>query len=133
MRIVHSLDELRQLPRDRLVNGFRVRSEVQLEIPRVTWHTQVRAQAALNRLQESRGALAGSLMMMAALLYGVVDIMRRHESLLSLRAASELLAVLGLAFSLGFAARFISCAIKRWQFTRRCRELSRLLAVEADG
>ena len=133
MRIVHSLDELRQLPRDRDVNGFRTRSAVQLEIPHITRPAQARAQDSLNQLQESRGAIAGSLVMLAALIYGVVDIMQRHESLLSLRAASEVLAVLALSFSLGFAARFVSCAVRRWQFARRCRELYATLALEAAG
>lgn len=133
MRIVHSLDELRLLPRDRTVNGFRARSEVQLEIPHITRQAQIHAQGELNKLQESRGAITGSLVMLLVLIVGVVDIMQRHESLLSLRAASELLAVLALSFASGFAGRFVSCAFRRWKFARRCRELYASLAMEPAG
>jgi hypothetical protein len=130
MRTVHSLDELLILPRDRVVNGFRARSEIRLEIPDVTRTALTRAQDALNALQERRGALAGSALMLVALVLGVIDVTQRHVSLLSLRAALELVVVLGAAFALGFAARFTSCAITRWQFARRCREQHRVLADE---
>jgi hypothetical protein len=133
MRTVHTLDELLMLPRDRLVNGFRARAEVRLEIPDVERSAQVRAQEALNELQENSGALAGAVCMLATLIYGVVRVIQRHESLFSLRAVAELLAVLALASLLGFAARFTASACTRLQFARRCRALHRALAGERDS
>jgi hypothetical protein len=123
MRTVHTLDELLMLPRDRLVNGFRARAEVRLEIPDLERSAQVRAQEALNELQENSGALAGAVCMLATLVYGVVQVIQRHESLLTWRGAGELLAVSGLAFLFGFTARLVSSACTRLQFARRCRAL----------
>ena len=125
MRIVHTLDELRVLPRDRAVNGFRARSTVRLEIPDINAPALVHAQDALNQLQERSGSLASAVCMLITLVYGAVLILQRHDSLLSVRAAGELLAVIGLSFAVGFAARFLSCVRTRWQFGRRCLELHR--------
>jgi hypothetical protein len=133
MRTVHSLDELLVLPRDRRVNGFRARTEVRLDIPDITRPALVRAQDALNELQESGGSIAGAMCTLAMLVYGVVLVLQRHDSLLTVRAAGEMLAVLGLSFALGFAARFASCVHTRWQFTRRCRALHRALAEQKLG
>jgi hypothetical protein len=130
MRIVHSLDELLILPRDSRVNGFRARAEVRLDIPDITQPAQVRAQDSLNELQESGGSLAGAVCMLLTLVYGVVLVAQRHETLWSFRAAGELLAAVGLSFVIGFAARFVSCVHTRWEFHRRCRELHRMLADE---
>lgn len=130
MRIVHSLDELLILPRDSRVNGFRARAEVRLDIPDITQPAQVRAQDSLNELQESGGSLAGAVCMLLTLVYGVVLVVQRHETLWSFRAAGELLAAVGLSFVIGFAARFVSCVHTRWEFHRRCRELHRMLADE---
>ena len=131
MRIVHTLDELRVLPSDRQVNGFCARSAVRLEIPDITAPALVNAQDALNELQERSGSFAGALCMLLTLTYGLVLVLQRHDSLLSVRAAGELLAAIGLSFAIGFAARFVSCVRTRWQFTRRCLELHR--AVSAGG
>jgi hypothetical protein len=68
--------------------------------------------------------------MLLTLVYGVVLVIQRHESLLSARAAGELFAAVGLSFVIGIAARFASCVHTRWQFKRRCRELHRSLASE---
>jgi hypothetical protein len=133
MRIVHTLDELRGLPGDRDVNGFRARAAVRLEIPDVTTPALASAQDALNELQERSGSLAGALCMLLTLVYGVVLILQRHDSLLSLRAAGELLAVISLAFATGFAARFLSCIRTRWQFRRRCLALHRALTTSETG
>jgi len=132
MRTVHTLDELLMLPRDRLVNGFRARAGVRLEIPDVERAAQIRAQESLNELQENSGALAGAACMLATLLYGVVRVIQRHESLLSLRAVGELLAVMGLAFLLGLTARLTASTCTRLQFARRCRALHHALAGERD-
>jgi hypothetical protein len=128
MRIVHSLDELLILPRDSRVNGLRSRAEVRLEIPDIARPELVRAQDSLNELQERRGALAGAGVMLELLIAGVIEVMQRHASLLSWRAAAELFGVLALAFALGFIARLASCAYTRRQFGRRCLELHRALA-----
>ena len=128
MRIVHSLDELLILPSDQRVNGFRARTEVQLEIPEITRSALVRAQDALNELQERGGSLTGAVCTLLTLVYGVVLVIQRHDSLLSMRAAGELFAAVGLSLAVGFAARFASCMHTRWQFRRRCRELHRELS-----
>lgn len=130
MRIVHSLDELLVLPSDRLVNGFRARSAVRLEIPDVTGATLARAQDALNELQECGGSIAGAIGTLLVLVYGLVVVIQRHDSLLSVRAAGELAAVVGLSLALGLAARFASCVHTRWRFARRCRELHRALLAD---
>jgi hypothetical protein len=132
MRTVHTLDELLMLPRDHLVNGFRARAGVRLEIPGLERAAQVRAQESLNELQENNGALAGAFCMLATLIYGIVQVIQRHDSLLTWRGAGELLAVMVVAFLFGFAARFVAAIGTRLQFARRCRllhhELSRDLA-----
>lgn len=128
MRIVHSLDELLILPRDQRVNGLRARTEVRLEIPDFERPVLVRAQDALNELQERGGALGGAIVMLLLLIAGVIEVMQRHSSLLTLRAGAELLAVLALAFAAGFVGRLASCAFTRWQFAKRCREQHRALA-----
>ena len=133
MRIVSSLDELLILPRDRCVNGFRTRTAVRLDIPEITQPALVRAQDALNELQERGGSITGAVCMLLTLIYGVVLVFQRHDSLLTWRAAGELFAALGLSFTVGLAARFASCIHTRWQFRRRCRELHRTLAGEHLG
>ena len=60
MRIVHSLEELLDLPRDEHVNGFRRRESLQLEIPTLNDHALTDAQDALNSLQERGGSLAAA-------------------------------------------------------------------------
>ena len=132
MRIVHSLDELLILPSDQRVNGFRARTEVQLEIPDITKSSLIRAQGALNQLQERGGSLAGAVCTLLTLVYGVVLVIQRHDSLLSMRAGGELFAAVGLSLAIGFAARFASCVHTRWQFKRRCRELHQALAAELE-
>jgi hypothetical protein len=128
MRIVHSLDELLILPRDQRVNGLRARTEVRLEIPDIERPVLVRAQDALNELQERGGAMAGAIVMLLLLIAGVIEVMQRHSSLMNLRAGAELLAVLALSFALGFVGRLVSCAFTRWQFGKVCRAQHRALA-----
>lgn len=130
MRVVHSLDELLVLPSDRRVNGFRVRAAVRLDIPDITRPALARAQDALNELQERGGSLSGAICTLATLVYGVVLVMQRHESLWSVRAAGELLAAIGLSFAFGLAARFVSGVHRRWRFGRRCAQVHRLLEGE---
>ena len=130
MYVVHSLDELLILPRDSRVNGFRARAEVRLDIPSLAQPALVRAQDSLNELQERGGSLAGAVCMLLTLVYGVVLVMQRHDTLWSVRAAGELFAAVGLSFAIGLAARFASCLHTRWEFRRRCRDLHRVLARE---
>jgi hypothetical protein len=135
MRIVHSLEELLDLPRDEQVNGFRRRESLQLEIPTLTHHALTDAQDALNSLQERGGSLAAASMMFLALIVGVVQVFLRHSSMFTGRALIELLAVLAISFGLGVIAKMVALAFTRWQFARRCREqyeeLSRLLREPA--
>ena len=135
MRIVHSLEELLELPRDEHVNGFRRRESLQLEIPTLNDHALTDAQDALNSLQERGGSLAAAGIMLLALIVGVTNVFLRNPSLFSGRALLELAVVLVVSFSLGAFGKMIALAFTRWQFARRCREqydeLSRLLREPA--
>jgi hypothetical protein len=128
MRVVNTLDELLALPSDRYVNGFRKRVPVRLEIPALTKPVLVRAQFALNELQERCGSAGAAGFMFVTLLYGVVQVFQRHTSLLSWNAAFELAVVLGLSFAAGAAGKFVALAITRWQFAHRCRAQYRRLS-----
>lgn len=129
MRIVHSLEELLELPLDRTVNGFRGREALQLEIPALTRHALTSAQCALNDLQSRCGSLAGAGTMFVALLFGVIQVFQRNTSLLSWRAFAELVFVLVVSFGLGFVAKYAALAFTRWQFAYRCRAHHRLLSL----
>jgi hypothetical protein len=129
MRVVSSLDELLQLPRDKRVNGFRVREPLVLEIPALTRHALRDAQEALNGLQERRGSFASSAVMFVALLYGVVQVFHRNASILSVRAWLELAVVLGISFCLGALGKAAALAFTRWQFAFRCRAQHRMLSM----
>ena len=135
MRIVHSLEELLDLPRDEHVNGFRRRESLQLEIPTLNDHALTDAQDALNSLQERGGSLAAAAIMLLALIVGVINVFLRNPSLFAGRALLELAVVLVISFSLGAFGKMIALAFTRWQFARRCREqydeLSRLLREPA--
>ena len=135
MRIVHSLEELLDLPSDEHVNGFRRRESLQLEIPTLNDHALTDAQDALNSLQERGGSLAAAGIMFLALIVGVTNVFLRNPSLFSGRALLELAVVLVVSFSLGAFGKMLALAFTRWQFARRCREqydeLSRLLREPA--
>jgi hypothetical protein len=129
MRVVNTLDELLQLPRDTRVNGFRARELLQLEIPALTRHALTGAQDALNSLQERGGSLAGAVAMFLAMIFGVIKVFYRNPSILSWRALLELGAVLLISFCLGTAANLGALAFKRWQFARRCRAQYDMLSM----
>jgi hypothetical protein len=131
MRIVHSLDELLELPSEPAVNGFRAREPLRLEIPRLASDASTRAQDSLNSLQERCGSLAAAGMMFLTLLAGVFKVFHENPSMLSLAALVQIAGVLVISFCFGAVAKMITLAFTRWQFARRCREqyevLSRLL------
>jgi hypothetical protein len=135
MRIVHSLEELLDLPSDEHVNGFRRREALQLEIPTLTHHALTDAQDALNSLQERGGSLAAAGIMFLALILGVTNVLLRNQSMFSGRALLEFAVVLVISFCLGAVGKMIALAFTRWQFARRCREqyeeLSRILREPA--
>ena len=135
MRIVHSLEELLELPADEHVNGFRRRESLQLEIPTFTHHDLTDAQDALNSLQERGGSLVAASLMFLALVVGVTNVFFRNTSLLSGQALLELTGVLVISFALGALGKMIALAFTRWQFARCCREqyeeLSRILREPA--
>lgn len=135
MRIVHSLEELLELPLDEHVNGFRRRESLQLEIPTLNDHVQTDAQDALNSLQQRGGSLVAAGIMFVALIVGVLQVFYRHSSLFTGRALLEFVVVLAIAFCLGGLGKMIALAFTRWQFARRCREqydeLSRMLREPA--
>ena len=135
MRIVHSLEELLDLPSDEHVNGFRRRESLQLEIPTLNDHALTDAQDALNSLQERGGSLAAAGIMFLALIFGVFSVFVRNPSLFTARALLEFAVVLVVSFGLGAFGKMIALAFTRWQFARRCREqyneLSRMLREPA--
>lgn len=129
MRVVNTLDELLQLPRDARVNGFRARELLQLEIPPLTRHALASAQDALNSLQERGGSFAGAATMFFAMVLGVIKVIYRNPSLLTWQAIAELAAVLALSFAMGVVARLAALAFTRWQFARRCRAQYDMLSM----
>lgn len=129
MRVVNTIDELLKLPADRCVNGFRARTPVKLEIPDLSTHVQTGAQEALNGLQARGGSLAGAVFMFLTLLYGVTQVFRRTDSLLSWQAWLGLAAVLVISFGVGFVAKYAALLVTRWQFKRLCRAYYRLLSA----
>lgn len=135
MRIVHSLDELLELPREPAVNGYGAREALRLEIPRLTSDATSRAQESLNRLQERCGSMAAAGVMLVMLIGGVFNLFQRNATILSVRALAELGVIVVLSFCFGALAKMIALSVTRWQFARRCREqydmLSRLLERSA--
>lgn len=135
MRIVHSLEELLELPGDEHVNGFRSREALQLEIPTLTHHALTDAQDALNSLQERGGSIAAAGIMFLALVLGVTSVFLRNTSLFTGRALLEFAVVLVISFGLGAIGKMVALTFTRWQFARRCREqydeLSRMLREPA--
>jgi uncharacterized integral membrane protein len=122
MRIVHSLDELLQLPGEPGVNGYRAREALRLEIPRLSSDVSTRAQDSLNRLQERCGSLVASSAMFLTLVVGVFKVFDRNSTFLSWAAVFEFAVVLLVSFAMGGLAKMAALAVTRWQFTRRCRE-----------
>jgi hypothetical protein len=129
MRIVSSLDELLELPDDERVNGFRARTPVKLELGNLSSPALVRAQEALNRLQARRGSLAGAVCMFLTLIYGVTQVFRLTEKLMSWEAALGLGIVLVVAFGMGVIAKYVALMVTRWQFARWCRAQHRRLSA----
>ena len=128
MRIVHSLDELLELPREPAVNGFRAREPLRLEIPKLASDVSTRAQDSLNSLQERCGSLAAAGVMFLTLLAGVFKVFHENPSILSFKALAEFAGVLVISFCLGAVAKMMTLAFTRWQFTRRCREQYEVLS-----
>ncbi|MEO8018122.1 MAG: hypothetical protein ABI769_09935 [Pseudomonadota bacterium] len=128
MRVVNSLDDLLQLPRDTRVNGFRARELLQLEIPALTRHALTGAQDQLNSLKERGGALAAAAMMFLALVVGVFKVFYNNP-ILNWRAVGELAALLAISFMLGAVAKLAALAFTRWQFAYRCRTQHRMLSM----
>jgi len=129
MRVVSSLDDLLQLPRDSRVNGFRARELLQLEIPALTRHALTGAQDALNSLQERGGALAAAIAMLLVMTAGIASVFYRHSMQFTLRAIVELVAVVAVSFCIGAAAKLAALAFTRWQFAYRCRAQHRMLSM----
>src|SRR6185295_15001898 len=134
MRIVHSLDELLDLPREPAVNGYGMRELLRFEIPRLASDVSTRAQDSLNRLQARCGVLAAAGVMLLMFVAGAFKIIVRHP-IPSSSAVAELVVVLVISLCFGALARMIALSFTRWQFARRCREqyeeLSRLLQRSA--
>jgi len=129
MRVVRSLDELLTLPHDRYVNGFRGRAPLLLDIPELSRPMLMRAQEALNSLQERGGSLAGAAVMFIAMVAGVSKVLHENDSLLSWIAVGELILVVAVSFAFGFAAKWTALAITRLQFAYRCRVQHDLLTM----
>lgn len=135
MRIVHSLEELLDLPREPAVNGYGTREALRLEIPSLASDASTRAQESLNRLQDRCGSLAAAGVMFVMLVAGVFHVFQRNVTILSLGALAELAVVVVIAFCFGALAKMMALSFTRWQFARRCREqyevLSRILQRSA--
>lgn len=135
MRIVHSLEELLDLPREPAVNGYGTREALRLEIPSLASDASTRAQESLNRLQDRCGSLAAAGVMFVMLVAGVFNVFQRNVTILSLGALTELAVVVVIAFCFGALAKMMALSFTRWQFARRCREqyevLSRILQRSA--
>ena len=135
MRIVHSLDELLDLPREPAVNGYGAREALRLEIPKLASDATSRAQDSLNRLQERCGSAAAAGVMLVMLVGGVFSVFQRNTTILNFSALTELGAVVVISFCFGALAKMVTLSVTRWQFARRCREqydvLSRLMQRSA--
>ena len=137
MRIVHSLDELLELPREPAVNGYGAREALRLEIPKLATDATSRAQESLNSLQERCGSLAAAGVMLVMLVAGVVNLFQRNATLFSFRALAQLAVVLVISVCFGALAKMVALSVTRWQFARRCREqyeeLSRVMRGSATS
>jgi len=133
MRIVSSLDQLANLPRDRTVNGFGSRTPLRLEIPAVARHSLLRAERALNRLQSRCGCMAGAIVTLIALGAGAVDLVRSGALAWSWDLPVRALLVLAGAFLLGLMAKIFTLAATRWQFARACHFHTRMLAQDTGA
>ena len=135
MRIVHSLDELLELPREPAVNGYGAREALRLEIPKLATDATSRAQESLNSLQERCGSLAAAGVMLVMLVAGVFNLFQRNATIFSFRALAQLAVVLVISFCFGALAKMVALSVTRWQFARRCREqyeeLSRVMRGSA--
>ena len=127
MRIVHSLDELLDLPREPAVNGYGAREALRLEIPRLASDATSRAQESLNRLQE-RGGSAAAGVMFVMLVAGVFSVFQRNTTMFNLGALTELAVVVVISFCFGALAKMVALSVTRWQFARRCREQYEVLS-----
>jgi len=128
MRIVHSLDELLDLPREPAVNGYGAREALRLEIPRLASDATSRAQESLNRLQERGGSAAAAGVMFVMLVAGVFSVFQRNTTMFNLGALTELAVVVVISFCFGALAKMVALSVTRWQFARRCREQYEVLS-----
>jgi hypothetical protein len=113
------------------VNGFRARTPVKLELAHLGSPTLSAAQETLNRLQARRGSLAGAVCMFLTLIYGVTQVFRLTQRLMSWEAVIGLGIVLVVAFAMGVIAKYVALMVTRWQFARWCREQHRVLSARA--
>ena len=133
MRIICSIEELLQLPRDRRVNGMGPREPIQLEIPGLARRDQIRVQQRLNRLQSRCGCATGAVMLLASVVVGGLRVYGRYGAAPSWSLLWESLAVLVAAFVIGFVSKMGVLAVTRWQFAYECRVQSRALGNATRG
>jgi hypothetical protein len=133
LRVIRSIDELLLLPSDRRVNGMGPREPIQLEIPGLARHAQIRAQQRLNRLQSRCGCVAGAVAMLASVALGALRVYTRHAGPPSWNLLWESLAVLVAAFTIGFVAKMSVLAVTRWQFAYECAVQCRVLDEASGG
>ena len=128
MRVIRTAGELSTLARDRRVNGLGVREPIAFDIPALSRHRQLRAERLLNRYQRRCGCSAGAVFFIAALVVGAIHLTGAAEGLSPLLALHAL-ALVGVAFAVGFAAKIAVLALTRMQFSFTCRRLARELSA----
>jgi hypothetical protein len=127
LKIIASLDDLLALPADRRVNGFAMRTRVQLELAGMPRSPQIHAQQRLNRLQMRCGCLAGAVSLLLTLALGA-PYMYLNSAGIGWRVVPFAAGLVVAALFIGFAAKILTLAATRWQFARECRVQHQALA-----
>lgn len=118
--IIHSLDQLLELPRNGSVNGLNSRSRVRVLVKDLPAPERLRAERALNRLQSRCGCVAAGLAMLAVTTLGIARWYPAH-GMLSGEGARLLGKVFILGIGAGMIAKLATLLVTRVQFDRECR------------
>lgn len=133
MRVVLSIGELRDLPRDGRVNGRGAREPIAFDIPGLARHDQIRAERTLNRYQSRCGCGAGAACFLAALCGGGAYLASTGHVALSLGFLAQVIAALIAALALGLAGKLVTLEVTRLQFAGACRRYWKELSTLQGG